>query len=137
VGNNADFLKSQRRRRGLITLERWLDAWAGAEARRWPRVLDLFHPSPASGGMTRGRSSRCARGRPEMVMALALIHHLAFVGNPPMENLAEFFRGLAAWLLIEFIPETDPRCACWRSSAAACTTNTTGRRPSDASPDTS
>jgi hypothetical protein len=26
-----------------------------------------------------------------------------------MANLTEFFRGLAPWLLIEFVPETDPQ----------------------------
>jgi len=29
--------------------------------------------------------------------------------NLPMENLAESFPGLAPWLLIDSIPETDPR----------------------------
>jgi hypothetical protein len=87
----------------------YLDARARNEARLSPLVLDLFHPSPASGWMNRERCSIFERGRPEMVVALALIHHLAFVRNQPMENLAESFRGLAPWLLIEFMPDTDPR----------------------------
>jgi ribosomal protein L11 methylase PrmA len=85
------------------------DAQARDETRLLPLVLDLFNPSPASGWMNRERSSIFERSRPEMVMALALIHHLAFVGNQPMENIAEFFRGLAPWLLIEFVPESDPQ----------------------------
>jgi ribosomal protein L11 methylase PrmA len=87
----------------------YLDARARDETRLLPLVLDLFNPSPASGWMNRERASIFGRGHPEMVMALALIHHLAFVGNQPMENLAEFFRGLAPWLLIEFVPEGDPQ----------------------------
>lgn len=87
----------------------YLDARARDEARLLPLVLDLFNPSPATGWMNRERPSIFDRGRPEMVMALALIHHLAFVGNQPMANLAEFFRGLAPWLLIEFVPEDDPQ----------------------------
>jgi ribosomal protein L11 methylase PrmA len=87
----------------------YLDARARGETRLLPLVLDLLNPSPASGWMNRERTSIFERGRPEMVMALALIHHLAFVGNQPMENLAEFFRRLAPWLLIEFVPETDPQ----------------------------
>jgi hypothetical protein len=85
------------------------DVRARDETRLLPLVLDLFNPSPASGWMNRERNSIFERGRPEMVVALALIHHLAFVGNQPMENLAEFFRGLAPWLLIEFVPESDPQ----------------------------
>jgi hypothetical protein len=87
----------------------YLDARSRDETRLLPLVLDLFNPSPASGWMNRERTSIFERGTPEMVMALALIHHLAFVGNQPMENLAEFFRGLAPWLLIEFVPENDPQ----------------------------
>jgi ribosomal protein L11 methylase PrmA len=85
------------------------DAQSRGETRLLPLVVDLLNPSPASGWMNRERSSIFERGRPEMVMALALIHHLAFVGNQPMENLAEFFRRLAPWLLIEFVPESDPQ----------------------------
>jgi hypothetical protein len=59
--------------------------------------------------MNRERSSIFERGQPEMVMAPALIHHLAIVGNQPMENHAELFRGLAPWPLIEFVPESDPQ----------------------------
>jgi hypothetical protein len=87
----------------------YLEARARDETRLLPLVLDLFNPSPASGWMNRERSAIFERGNPEMVMALALIHHLAFVGNQPMENLAEFFRGLAPWLVIEFVPESDPQ----------------------------
>ena len=42
-----------------------------------------------------------------MVMALALIHHFAFVGDRPLEDPAEFFRELAPWPPIEFVPEDD------------------------------
>jgi hypothetical protein len=87
----------------------YIDARARNETRLLPLVMDLFNPSPASGWMNRERSSIFERGNPELVMALALIHHLSFVGNQPMENLAEFFRGLAPWLLIEFVPEDDPQ----------------------------
>jgi hypothetical protein len=87
----------------------YFDARSRGETRLLPLVIDLLNPSPASGWMNRERTSIFERGRPEMVMALALIHHLAFVGNQPMANLAEFFRGLAPWLLIEFVPETDPQ----------------------------
>jgi hypothetical protein len=87
----------------------YLDAKERGETRLLPLVLDLFNPSPASGWMNRERSSILDRGAPDLVMALALIHHLAFVGNQPMENLAELFRGLAPWLLIEFVPEDDPQ----------------------------
>jgi hypothetical protein len=72
-------------------------------------VLDLFNPSPGSGWFNRERASVFDRGSPDVVMALALIHHLAFTGNQPLDNQAEFFQTLAPWLVIEFIPEADPQ----------------------------
>ena len=74
-----------------------------------PLILDLFNPSPPSGWMNQERSSIFDRGTPDLVMALALIHHLAFTGNQPLENLAAFFNRLAPWLVIEFVPENDPQ----------------------------
>ena len=72
----------------------YLEARGRDETRLLPLVLDLFNPSPASGWMNRERASIFDRGRPDLVMALALIHHLAIVGNQPLPNLAEFFRRL-------------------------------------------
>jgi hypothetical protein len=49
------------------------------------------------------------------VLALALVHHLAFTGNQPLANLASFFGGLAPWLVIEFVPETDSQSQILRA----------------------
>ncbi len=79
------------------------------ETRLLPLVLDLFNPSPPSGWFNQERSSVFDRGSRDLVMALALVHHLAFTGHQPLENLATFFSGLSPWLIIEFVPETDPQ----------------------------
>ena len=77
------------------------------ETRLLPLLLDLFNPSPASGWVNRERASILERGRPGMVLALALVHHLAIAGNLPLENLARFFAGLSPWLAIEFVAPGD------------------------------
>ncbi len=87
----------------------YLDARNRGETRLLPLVLDLFNPSPASGWMNRERVSFFDRRQPDLVMALALVHHLAIAGNQPMANIAAFFRRVAPRLLIEFVPETDPQ----------------------------
>ncbi len=87
----------------------YLEARDRGETRLRPLVLDLFNPSPGSGWWNRERASIFDRGSPDVVMALALIHHLAFTGNQPLDNQAEFFRSLAPWLVVEFIPEADPQ----------------------------
>ena len=42
-----------------------------------------------------------------MVMALALIHHLAISNNLPLERVGEFFARAGEWLIIEFVPKDD------------------------------
>ena len=47
------------------------------------------------------------RPLPDVVFALALIHHLAISNNLPLDKLASFFSELASHLIIEFVPKTD------------------------------
>jgi hypothetical protein len=74
-----------------------------------PLVQDLSNPTPSFGWENAERGSIFERGQPDLVMALALIHHLALAGNQPLENLAAFFERIAPWLVIEFVPEDDPQ----------------------------
>jgi hypothetical protein len=72
-----------------------------------PLVLDLTNPSPAVGWANRERESFASRGPADMILALALIHHLAITNNVPLPQIAEFFAELGRWLVIEFIPKSD------------------------------
>ncbi|RME86740.1 MAG: SAM-dependent methyltransferase [Anaerolineae bacterium] len=72
-----------------------------------PLVLDLTNPSPAMGWHHRERHSLVERGPADLVLALALIHHLAISNNVPLEDLAEFFYDLGKYLIIEFVPKKD------------------------------
>ncbi len=42
-----------------------------------------------------------------LAIALALIYPLAISNNPPFSMIAAYFRDLAPWLLIEFVPKSD------------------------------
>ena len=44
-----------------------------------------------------------------MVIALALIHHLAIRGNVPFDSIAKLFSTLSDSLIIEFIPKDDEK----------------------------
>jgi hypothetical protein len=72
-----------------------------------PLVQDLTNPSPALGWHSRERQSLLERAEPDMVFALALIHHLAISNNVPLLHLAEFLCELGRWLVIEFVPKSD------------------------------
>lgn len=72
-----------------------------------PLLVDLTNPSPAIGWENRERLSFSQRSNADMVLALALIHHLAITNNLPLDKIASFFAELAPWLIIEFIPKAD------------------------------
>ena len=72
-----------------------------------PVVLDLTNPSPSIGWALTERDSFEKRGRCQVVMALALVHHLAIGNNVPLQRIAEFFSKLGSWLILEFVPKSD------------------------------
>jgi hypothetical protein len=72
-----------------------------------PLLCDLINPSPAIGWMNSERKSLLSRGPAGIVLALALIHHLAISNNTPLKRTAEFFRACGSFLIIEFVPKED------------------------------
>ena len=83
---------------------------AGKEGRMniLPLVMDLANPSPGLGWDGRERFSLRDRGPADLVMALALIHHLVLSSCVPLEMVARWLSGLAEHVLVEFIPPDDP-----------------------------
>lgn len=73
-----------------------------------PLVLDLSNPSPAIGWENEERLSLSERGPADVVMALALVHHLAIANNVPLDRVAEFLARVGRRLIIEFVPKEDP-----------------------------
>ncbi|MGD2145442.1 MAG: SAM-dependent methyltransferase [Anaerolineae bacterium] len=74
-----------------------------------PLLLDLTNPSPCLGWHNRERLSLLKRASADMVLALALVHHLAIANNLPLEQIACFLADLGHWLVIEFVPKDDPQ----------------------------
>jgi hypothetical protein len=72
-----------------------------------PLLLDLTNPSPGTGWENKERSSFIDRGPVDLVLSLALVHHLAISNNVPLPKLAAFFSKLCRFLIIEFVPKTD------------------------------
>ncbi len=72
-----------------------------------PLVMDLTNPSPDLGWNFEERMSLRSRGPADLVMALALIHHLVISNNVPLDQVAEFFHGLCRSLIVEFVPKSD------------------------------
>ena len=72
-----------------------------------PLLIDLTNPSPSIGWANEERDSFGRRGPADMVLALALIHHLAISNNVPLLQVADFFAKIGKWLVIEFVPKSD------------------------------
>ena len=72
-----------------------------------PLLLDLTNPSPAIGWANQERESFGERGPADLVLALAVIHHLAISNNVPLPQLVDFFARTGKWLIVEFVPKSD------------------------------
>jgi hypothetical protein len=73
----------------------------------YPLVMDLANPSPALGFGNRERTTIEHRSKPDIMFALALIHHLAVTYNIPFELAARHLREKNAELVIEFVDRED------------------------------
>jgi SAM-dependent methyltransferase len=89
----------------------WLEASRGT-ADILPLIANFARPTPAVGWSNSENLSLLdrARGRFDMVMMLAVIHHLLVSDQIPMELVAKQARELStAWLIVEWVPPTDPK----------------------------
>jgi SAM-dependent methyltransferase len=72
-----------------------------------PLWIDLTNPSPAQGWAHREWLSLEGRGPADMVLALALVHHLAIGNNVPLTDIASFASKLGRRIIIEWVPKQD------------------------------
>lgn len=117
LGSNTGLLSRQASDKGLTTVAfdsdpsaveaNFLRSSAGGDTHLLPLLLDLTNPSPDLGWANNERMALARRGPADMVMALALVHHLAISNRVPLINIAEFLATLAKFLIIEFVPRCD------------------------------
>lgn len=77
------------------------------EKRMHPLWVDLAQPSPSLGWAQTERESFSVRVQSDVLLALALVHHLAIGHNIPLDQIASWFRSLGTHLIIEFVPRSD------------------------------
>jgi len=73
-----------------------------------PIVMNLTDPSPSIGWRNEERSSFADRARPDVVLALALVHHLVIGANIPMPQVVEWLRSFDARVVVELVHPDDP-----------------------------
>jgi ribosomal protein L11 methylase PrmA len=81
------------------------------EAYMLPLLLDLANPSPGIGWQNQERMTLIDRGPADVVLALALIHHLVISNNLPFAMVADFLSRICRFLIIEYVPKTDSQVA--------------------------
>ena len=74
-----------------------------------PLVNNLTTPSPAIGWNNTERDSITSRLKADLVLALALVHHLAIVNNVPLTLIASWLQPMGEQLIIEFVPKSDEK----------------------------
>lgn len=75
-------------------------------------IGDLAEPAPGSGVLNREYTSIFTRGRSEMVLGLALVHHLCLSRNITLNLIAEMFSEFTTgFAMVEFIPKEDKKGA--------------------------
>jgi len=79
-------------------------------------VADIARPTPAAGWRNREHLSLLDRlnGRFDLVLMLAVVHHLILRHQLPLTHVADLCASLTQrWLLLEWVPPSDPMFQEW------------------------
>lgn len=85
----------------------YLEVVKNQEKNILPLFADLTNPTPSLGWANQERLSLLQRGPTDVILALALVHHLAIAQNIPLGYIASLFSELSKYLIIEFVPKED------------------------------
>jgi hypothetical protein len=117
LGGNTGFFSRITSDRGIPTVsfdidpaaveKNYLETKRLQERTLLPLVQDLTNPSPALGWALTERESLLQRGPVDLVLFLAMIHHMAIGNNVPFDRVAEFLSNCCRYLAIEWVPKAD------------------------------
>jgi SAM-dependent methyltransferase len=74
-----------------------------------PLVQNVADPSPNWGWRNRERTDLPTRSRPDLVLCLALIHHVVITANIPLAEFIDWLAGLTDKLVIEYVSRKDDK----------------------------
>jgi SAM-dependent methyltransferase len=73
-----------------------------------PLVMNLTDPSPGIGWRGKERLPFETRRKPDAILCLALVHHLALTANVPLPQILDWYADFGARLIIEWVDPADP-----------------------------
>ncbi len=74
-----------------------------------PLLQNVADPSPNWGWRNCERGDLQSRSRPDMVLCLALIHHVVITANIPLAEFIDWLAGLTDRLVIEYVSRKDDK----------------------------
>jgi hypothetical protein len=75
-----------------------------------PLLVDFSKPTPALGWSNTERESFLSRVKVDLVLMLAIVHHLVFQEGIPLGRIASLLALISnRYLIIEFVPKTDEK----------------------------
>jgi len=72
-------------------------------------VQNVADPSPNWGWRNRERTDLSNRAKPELLLCLALIHHVVITANVPLEEFVGWLSDLSDQLVIEYVSRSDDK----------------------------
>jgi len=90
-----------------IAIEKMYQRLKFKESNIHPLVMNLENVSPNQGFNSQERSRLESRSNPDLVMCLAIIHHVRLNSNIPCETFLNYLRSLNAEIVIEFVDRED------------------------------
>jgi SAM-dependent methyltransferase len=82
---------------------------SGLEGNILTLVQNVADPSPNWGWRNRERSDLRSRARPDLVLCLALIHHVVISANIPLDEFIGWLAELTDQLVIEYVSRSDDK----------------------------
>ena len=102
-----------------------------------PLVADVADPSPGLGWRGLERRPLADRGAPDLILCLALAHHVVIGRNVPLADFVAWLAGFGAEVVVEIVDREDPMVDGCSGIGAARPSSTPTRRPANSSPGTS
>jgi hypothetical protein len=91
-----------------LAVERnYIDARERGDRHLLPLWIDVTNPTAGRGWANAERSSLEERGPADLLLALALVHHLGIGNNVPMGMLAAYLARIGRRAVVEWVPRED------------------------------
>jgi hypothetical protein len=107
ASENADYVVSMDA--DHLSVERfYLELKREGDKKILPLVMNLTDSSPGLGWRGQERKTLQERGSPDLILALALIHHIVIGSNIPVPEVIDWLANLQSDVIIEFPTKEDP-----------------------------